>query len=212
MDQSTGIQTDNKDLNVNGQAIKTPERVPNPFDPASLRLSQDVAASLGVKKALLTVPCRKPDKSWFVRTHPDPSYQLQTAVIELKEERETYLVHQSLWPALAAESCFSPRALFTSINRQGVLFLWPVRLPGADGKVDGWSQSALDAAALAKDGWVRVVADMSLGAYQVFEATGELPAAQWPEQTFAQLLQIAFKDRFIDSAEHPVLRKLRGDV
>jgi retron-type reverse transcriptase len=44
---------------------------PDPFDPASLRLSQDFPASMGVKKALLAVPVRKPDKAWFVRTHPD---------------------------------------------------------------------------------------------------------------------------------------------
>jgi hypothetical protein len=35
---------------------------PDPFDPESLRLSQDFSAALGVKKALLTVPVRKPAK------------------------------------------------------------------------------------------------------------------------------------------------------
>src|SRR5262249_52749602 len=109
---------------------------PDPFDPASLRLSQGFAASIGVKKALLAVPVRKPDKSWFVRVHPQEEYRLQTAVIELKEDRETFLVDRSLWQELATEATFSPRALFTAVNRQGVLFLWPIRLPGADGKID----------------------------------------------------------------------------
>jgi hypothetical protein len=53
---------------------------------------------------------------------------------------------------------------------------------------------------------------MSLGAYEVFEATGELPEPQWPELPFSQILQIAFKDKYIDSLDHPVLRKLRGEV
>src|SRR5262245_5601646 len=96
---------------------------PNPFDPASLRLSQDFAASLGVKKALLTVPVRKPDKAWFVRVHPSEDYRLQTAVLELKEERETYLVARPLWSELAGEATLSPRALYTAVNRQGVVFL-----------------------------------------------------------------------------------------
>src|SRR5262249_29659815 len=134
---------------------------PNPFDPDSLRLSQDFAASLGVKKALLTVPVRKPDKAWFVRVHPDEDYRLPTAVIELKEEQETYLVAPALWPELAAEATFSPRALFTAINRQGVVFLWPVRLPGPDGKIDDWNGSALEAAQLAQRKWVRVTANLS---------------------------------------------------
>src|SRR5690242_11229180 len=65
---------------------------PDPFDPASLRLSQSLSTVIGVKKALLSVPVRKPDRSWFVRVHPSEHYRLQTAVIELKEDRETYLV------------------------------------------------------------------------------------------------------------------------
>ena len=188
--------------------------VPDPFDPASLRLSQDLHASLGVKKLLTTIPVRKPEKSWFVRVHPDPSYCLQTAVIELKEDRgETYLVAPHLWPDLATrESTFAPRALFTAVNRQGVLFVWPVRLPGQDGKIDTWSQSALEAAKLARESWVRVAANMSLGAYEVFQANGDLPDPEWPEIPFAQILRTAFRDKHIDSIDHPVLQKLRGEL
>ena len=131
---------------------------PDPYDPSRLRLSQDFASSLGVKKALLTVPVRKPSKEWWVQTHPDESYRLQTAVLELKEDRETYLVAPELWDQLATESTFSPRALFTAITRQGVVFLWPVRLPGPDGKIDEWSRSALEAATMAAGQWVRVSA------------------------------------------------------
>jgi hypothetical protein len=160
----------------------------------------------------MTVPVRKPDKAWFVRVHPAEEYALQTAVVELKEDRETYLVATQLWPDLAGEATFSPRALFTAINRQGVLFLWPIRLPGADGKVDAWSQSALEAAQMARRGWVRVAANMALGAYDVFQATGELPEPEWPDTAFKELLKIAFKDRMITALDHPVLRRLRGEV
>jgi hypothetical protein len=188
------------------------EVAPDPFDPASLRLPQDYTASLGVKKALLTVPVRKPGNSWFVRVRPDEPYRLQTAVIELKEDRETYLVAQPLWPELAAEATFSPRALFTAINRQGVLFLWPIRLPGADGRIDEWSRTALAAVEMAQEGWVRVAANMALGAYEVWPATGQLGEPQWPSTPFTELLRVAFKERYIDSLNHPVLRRLRGEV
>src|SRR5438874_2515660 len=101
-----------------------PPDAPDPMDPSSLRLPDDLPVGLGVKKAVLSVPIRKPDRSWFVRVHPDPSYRLQTAVIELKEDRELFLVRRELWQGLAAESTFTPRVLFTAVNRQGVLFLW----------------------------------------------------------------------------------------
>jgi hypothetical protein len=185
---------------------------PNPFDPASLRLTGDLSATAGVKKALLTIPVRKPDKSWFIRTHPDEAYRLETALLELKEDREMYLVAKPLWPELATEPTFKPWALFTAVNRQGVLFLWPVRLPGPDGKVDDWSKSALEAADMARTGWVRVTSNMALGAYEVYQATGILPEPVWPEQPFPELLRIAFKGRFIDGLDHPILRRLRGEV
>ena len=184
----------------------------DPFDPSRLRLSQDFAASLGVKKVLLTVPVRKPAKEWWIQVHPDPAYRIQTAVLELKEDREVYLVDPSLWPELATESTFGPRALFTSITRQNVLFVWPIRLPGADGKIDNWNRSALEAAALAAGKWLRVQANMHLGAYEVQEAIANIAPPQWPEATFADLLRVAFKDRHITDLDHPVLRRLRGEA
>ena len=202
----------------NGQQVETPivqnrlpqDVAPDPYDVSRLRLSQDFAASVGVKKALLTVPVRKPAKEWFVQVHPDEEYRLQTAVIELKEDRETYLVDPTLWPELAMEATFSPRALFTAMNRQGVLFLWPVRLPGAEGRVDEWSRSALTAADMAQGQWVRVTANMSLGAYEVFSATADIQAPTWPEKSLSELLRVAFRDKLIDSLDHPVLQRLRG--
>jgi len=195
---------------ANGQ--QAPEPAPNPFDPARLRLPQDFGATLGVKKALLTIPVRKPSKEWFVQVHPDEAYRVQTAVLELKEDREVYLVDPTLWPELAAsESTFGTRVIFTAITRQGVLFLWPIRLPGSDGKLDQWNQSAIEAAQMAAGKWVRVAANMSLGAYDVFEATAKLPEPEWPSVPFGELLQVAFRHRLIDTIDHPVLLRLRGE-
>ena len=175
-----------------------------------LRLSQDFQNQVGVKKAILTVPVRKPDRQWFVRVHPDPAWRLETAVLELKDDRETYLVDPDLWSELPGE--LVPKVLFTAINRQGVVFLWPVRLPGEDGRGNAWHRSALEAADLAMKGWIRVAANMSLGAYEVFQATAELPEPQWPETDFRSLLEIAFKDHYIQSLDHPVIRRLRGEL
>lgn len=183
----------------------------DPFnDLGKLRLSQDFAASLGVKKLLTTVPVRKPTGQEFIRVHPDEAYRLQTAVLELKDERETYLVAPELWGELPGE--LKPVALFTAVNRQGVVFLWPVKLPGEDGRVDEWNRSALEAADHAAQRWVRVKANMSLGAYEIFEATGDLPSPVWPDTDFTTLLRTAFKVRFIDSMDHPVIRRLRGEA
>jgi hypothetical protein len=213
-ESTTNIEFDPAALESPASKPSANGSAPDPFDPIALRLPQDFSASLGVRKTLLSVPLRKPDKSWFVRVHPDPAYRLQTAVIELKEDRgaETYLVSPALWPDLATEATFSPRALFTAINRLGVVFLWPIRLPGSDGRQDEWSRTALEAADMAAKGWVRVSANMQLGAYDLFQAPGNFPDPEWPDLPFRDLLRIGFKDRFISDRNHTVLRKLRGEV
>src|SRR5262245_43844779 len=54
---------------------------PDPFNPDALRLTQDFSVAAGVKKAMLTVPVRKPGRAEFTRVHPDPRYRLSTAVL-----------------------------------------------------------------------------------------------------------------------------------
>ena len=199
-------------LEIKNQPATNPAQAPDPFDPSRLRLSQDFTAALGVKKLLTTVPVRKPSKEWFVRCHHDPAYRIETCVVELKEDGETYLVDPSLWHELAGESTFSPRLLITTINKQGNVFLWPIRLPSSDGRHDDWNKSALEAANYATKSWVRVQANMGLGAYEVHMASGNLGDPEWSVPAFNELLRIAFKDRYITSQEHPVLKRLRGEA
>jgi hypothetical protein len=192
------------------ESIITSPAVEDPFgNLESLRLTQDFESSVGVKKLLTVVPVRKPSKQDFIRVHPSSAYRLETAVLELKDDRETYLVGRTLWEALPEE--ISPRVLLTCVNRQGVLSLWPVRLPGADGRTDNWSRSALDAAQRALQAWVRIIPNMSLGGYECYQAAGAIAEPVWPELTFSEILRIAFQDRYIDSFDHPVLRRLRGE-
>jgi hypothetical protein len=69
----------------------------------------------------------------------------------------------------------------------------------------------MEAGALAAGKWVRVQANMSLGAYEVYEAAGQWASPEWPDMPFQQLLKIGFKERFIDGLDHPVLKRLRGE-
>ncbi|MGA9890864.1 MAG: hypothetical protein WBQ55_00505 [Xanthobacteraceae bacterium] len=210
-DKSTPSSSDApKSSNTNVPATtSTGGSAPNPFDPASLRLDQNFAEMVGVRKLLNTVPVRKPNRQDFVRVYSDASYRLSpAAVIELKEDREIYLVLPNMAAQLPGE--FAAATLFTTINRQGVLHLWPVKLPGPDGKHNEWHRSAAEAAELAMHKWVRVTANISLGSYEVFEATGDLPEPTWPDLPFEKILEIAFRDHIIDRPDHPVVQRLRG--
>src|SRR4051794_36782630 len=91
---------------------------------------------------------------------------------------------------------FAVATLLTAINRQQVLFVWPLKLPSPDGKQNDWHRSALEAAEMAMTRWSRLKANMSLGAYDVFEATGDLPEPEWPELAFPDILKIAFRNHY----------------
>jgi len=184
---------------------------PNPFDPAALRLDQSFADTVGVKKHLTTVPVRKPNRQDFVRVHPQSDYRLTpAAIIEVKEDREVYLLTPNMAQELPGE--FTAATLFTTINRQGVLQLWPVKLPAPDGKHNEWHRSSAEAAELAMKRWIRLTANMSLGAYDVFEAIGDLPEPEWPDIPLPDILKIAFNDRIVDRLDHPLVQRLRGQV
>jgi len=178
------------------------------FNPSNLRLSQNFRENLGVKKHLTTIPVRKPGKQDFVRTHPSPEFRVDTAVIELKEERELYLLAPELLSELPSE--WVAKSLITYINRQGVLALWPIGLPNGEGRSNHWNDSAREAAQLAQDSWVRVSANMSLGAYDTVSALGDIPEPNWPNLSFGEILKIAFKGKYIDSLDHAVVRDLLG--
>ena len=189
-----------------------PERPepPDPFDPAALRLGADYAEGLGVRKVITLVPNRKPNKSEWFRVRPGDAWQLQTAVLELEKgvERSTYLVAPSLRADLSGE--ITPALLLTCVNKSNDLFLWRIKLPGADGRSNTWTDSALQIAKAAETTWSRMVADMANGIYSHHVSTAEHPDPNWPELSFKEIVKLAFRGRMIDSLDHPVISELRG--
>lgn len=184
---------------------------PDPFDPAALRLSGETLQDPQVTAVLTAVPVRRPDKAWFVRTRPGEDNRLTTMLLEhwSGTSRELYLVAPELRHEFG--ELLTPTTLFTAVNRHGSVFLWPVKIPGGDGRANPWHASGLRAAELAQTAWVRVWANMDRGAYDARRAVGPLPEPEWPVETLHDLLRIAFGNRYIASADHPVLRGLRGE-
>jgi hypothetical protein len=164
----------------------------------------------GLIEHLAHVPVRKPNKQEFFRAHPDPAMSMATSVFLDTEERETYIAMPDIRPLLA--DLLKPVLLAACITRQKVLLLWPIALPDTTGSGGNraWGETARQAAELAKKHWVRIHADMAYGGYRIVQAAGELSEPEWPDKSLSELLGVAFKDRLITSADHPVVRKLRG--
>jgi hypothetical protein len=185
----------------------------DPFeDLQSLRLSQDFSALATVKPVITTVGVRKPNRQEFVRVRPGSEWRFETGTFTDSESREVYLVAPPLWSELPGE--VKPTCLVMCISRNSpVPFLWPIPLPGPDGRPNRWHESAFEAAKHAEQNWLRVVADMAAGCYVPHVAAGNLPEPDWPEDLdMSGLLRLGFRDRFISDVDHPALRRLRGEA
>lgn len=194
--------------NVDLEAAPTGEAAPDPFDLNALRLDQSFLQGAGAKKLTLTVPVRKPSKQEFVRVHRDAKYRGPFAIIELREDRETFLLTPSVARSMPNE--FSMVTLYTAITRQGVAFLWPVKMPASDGRTNEWNRSSAEAAEIAMERWVAVQSNSNLGAYEVREAEGIIPEPTWPDLDFKEIVRIGFKGRLVADLDHPLVKRLRG--
>lgn len=180
------------------------------LDLDALRLPPNYGATLGVKKVMTAVPIAKPKAAQFFRVHRDPAWTIPVFIVELKEEREIYVVAPQVAAMLG--NLVKPVLLFAAIDRSDGPFLIPVILPGEDGRRNPWHESRAQAIEHAKENWVRITANMSAGAYDVFEALGALPEPTWPACTPDELFQVAMRGRTISDDTHPVVKQLMGQV
>ncbi len=106
----------------------------------ALRLSPEAAATAGTREFLAHVPVRKPNRTEFFRVHPDPDMALATGVFDDKVEREVFIIAPTMRSELGSEMKLV--LLSTAINRQGVVFLWPMSLPDQSGRSNAWWDTA----------------------------------------------------------------------
>ena len=188
------------------EAVTTP---PDPFDVSALRLKGNIADDSGTRKILAHVRVGKPDKQTFFRVNPDPDRRIVMAILELKEENETYAVAPEIAEQLSGE--IKRVEIRLCVTNQGVSFLWPVPMPSSDGRENPWYKTARLAAEHAETDWVRMFANRGAGSYDIKIASPGMPDPAWPIEHLTQLLRIAFGGgKLIDRIDHPVIKRLLG--
>ena len=179
-----------------------------PTDFSKFALSQNFGAQIKVIKRLTTVPVRKPSKIRWFRIHPE--YKLDVLLLKYGDRGDDfYLVEPSLADQLIdlAQSF----KLVVAVDRQGVVFVWPLRIPDPE-RAMNWHLSALEVASHAEIQWTRMHAHMNLGAYENHTAEGITDEPKWPKMLMNEILEIAFKNKIIDRLDHFVLKQLRGEA
>ena len=194
-DDFPGTQTSSSDENWNLEALK---------------LDQDFDTKLGIQQVHAAVTVRKPGNQEWFRVHPSKEMRLQTTILRLKEKGEDYLVAPNLREALWDE--IQPVMLFTAVNRDGEVFIWPVRLPRGDGRTDQFMVSDMEAAKAAESNWTRRQWVPENKSHKITIANGLTDEPMWPEITILELTKTGFKEKYICDLDHPVLKRLRGEV
>jgi hypothetical protein len=174
----------------------------------ALRLPASYGVNFGVKKLLTAVPVSKPKKQQFFRSHPDPHMSFNVLLLEDKEHRDCYILHQNAAQAIPA--LVRPATLRVAIDRHNNVFFIPVPLPGEDGKRNLWHDSLDEAVGLSEKAWIRITANMHAGVYDVYQAEGKIPEPEWPVVSMEGLIEVAFRGKVIQDIDHPVIQSLLG--
>jgi hypothetical protein len=202
------------DGSANPEANGTPEvaKPVNPFSREALRLDNNYGSLLKTEDHQHSIPVDKPPAEVWFRVNPDPDFVFDTFLLHLKNgaDRGAYQISADVLPLLVGERQIKPMRLVLVIDRQGELRLWPLRLPGQDGREDGWMSSALEIAEQAKHRWTRMFAGAS--AFKSQTTRADIPEPIWPSKTFDEWLNLAFAKRRIASVDDPILRRLREGV
>lgn len=182
----------------------------DPFSLNSIRVRQDGLPV--VKEVQGKIGVGRPSTGKFTMVHPSPDCAIDTNLLYVKDDGAYYLPSPGIWDDLYDEPLFQTRRVVCTITTSGELMLWPLRLPDLDGRLDSWSESALEIAERAKTRWVRLRPNRSAFRYDCLEAQGDLPAPKWPALSFEKMMRLAFRERRITSLDHPLLKRLRGEI
>lgn len=154
-----------------------------------------------------SIPVMKKPKQDFFRVHPDPSYRISTNLIEDASTGVFYMIEKSLWSMDEVNREFKSRQLITAMTDESALFIMVAPTSGES----GYPYDHLKAVRKALEGWVRLKQNKSKTGYDILSATNLHLEPNWPEAPFLELLESAFANHYIDSLDHQILKKLRGD-
>lgn len=174
---------------------------------SDIALPQNYTDLVGVITELATAPLKKPNSQSFFAIHQDQSLWITCAMIKSQHDGEHYVLHKDLMPELEGE--YSLKMLLPCITKQGNLMFWPVGLPGSDGKLNDWHQSAFNHAFDSKGGWIRLTAVSEANGYSVTKPVQAWNPPIWPEGIL-ELVGKAIQPKLISSMDHPFLQRLRG--
>lgn len=177
------------------------------FDIASLALPQGFNALAAVQMEITAIPLKRPSKQAFFATLSDRTSWFTVPVLQDDSEGKSYILTPQVREQIPDD--WSPKVLVPCVTRQGTLYLWPIKLPDADGRSDTWNESALAIVCNCGNRWIRVKSNRESGTYEAVTPVADFAPPVWPED-IPGLFRKASANLVIDRIDHPVIKRLRG--
>ena len=165
--------------------------------------------AIPTKPQLVSVRVGRPPKDTFVRCHP--THVIALFLYKDEETGESYMLPPILAEVAQQDQVFKKRQLRLAVTVQGAVFLWETAMPSEETNTNQWILSAWNAQATAQDRWIRVVANRQNASYDVMVSESDLGEPAYPEEQFDEVLRVAFRGKVIETRDHPILKKLRGE-
>ena len=214
---SEGGSNERSDASV--QPIEPGVKIPkqdeyNPWDLDAARTRQKKDRRVKVVTAYRIAP--KPREGAFFRINPDPNYHIDTLLyIEKGESGIAEGVYFGDWmfadeiEASEWAVFFRPASLYLAIELHSTKpYVHYIKQPREGQKDNDWWESARTIAERAMKEWVQPY--NAGGNFDYHPASRQHSEPIWPETSFGEILQTAFKGKFIDSWDHEVMKALRG--
>lgn len=188
-----------------------------PFDFEVLRVTE--SSPIVVKRLLNSITVKKPGSGVeFFRIRPEAEWKFPTYILDLSSSSEgdgKFLLDPALYPEVIETKKLKLVTIFTGITYgSGEIFLSDISQPDAEGKDHEFNRTRRLAYKAAETQWVKLQRNDSIGAYDTVLVISKLPEPEWPEEpeNMVKAIELAFKDKFIDDHNHPILKKLRGEL
>lgn len=169
-----------------------------------IRESNDLALK-DVERHQLTFSRKRPSEHTFFMVHP--TWAKLVALLEV-EDQDPFIVKTDLIPSI--QTTIKIKTFYAYITRDGVLGFWGTLRPDPDKRAHPAVTSGILAAQAAMKSWIRVLYNKKSSSYEIVQAKENLGDPKWPNKDFDELFAAAFQRNFIDSLDHPEIRKLEG--
>lgn len=174
-----------------------------------LAIGQNFADLTGVVIDQVSIPLKKPGRQEWFSPYPEIKQWRQYAILKDESDGEFYVVPPPLIPELGVECTI--KILVPCLTKAGNWLVWPVGGVGPDGKMNSWNESCQRIIRKYAGQWVRITANRQASGYDVSTSKIATDPPVWPDN-IDSVIEKAVGGKIIKSLEHPVVKRLRGEI